>query len=62
MKCVNTCLNFNGNCEEALNFYRTVFGGEFSSKMWFSGIWPETPGMSLAEASLAYLQPKKDVS
>jgi PhnB protein len=30
MTVVNTYLNFNGNCEEAFNFYRSVFGGEFS--------------------------------
>ena len=26
---INIYLNFNGNCEEAFNFYKTVFGGEF---------------------------------
>lgn len=26
---VNPYINFNGNCEEAFNFYRSVFGGEF---------------------------------
>ncbi len=26
---VNPYLNFNGNTEEAFNFYRSVFGGEF---------------------------------
>jgi len=30
MTTVNTYLNFNGNCEEAFNFYKSVFGGEFS--------------------------------
>lgn len=30
MASVNVYLNFNGNCEEAFNFYRSVFGGEFS--------------------------------
>ena len=29
MTTVNIYLNFNGNCEEAFNFYRSVFGGEF---------------------------------
>lgn len=29
MKAVNVYLNFNGNTEEAFNFYRSVFGGEF---------------------------------
>jgi len=26
---INPYLNFNGNCEEAFNFYKSVFGGEF---------------------------------
>ncbi len=26
---VNPYLTFNGNCEEAFNFYKSVFGGEF---------------------------------
>lgn len=30
MTSVNCYLNFNGNCEEAFNHYRSVFGGEFS--------------------------------
>lgn len=29
MASVNVYLTFNGNCEEAFNFYRSVFGGEF---------------------------------
>ena len=29
MAIVNVYLNFDGNCEEAFNFYRSVFGGEF---------------------------------
>ncbi|MDB5198827.1 MAG: hypothetical protein JWO92_790 [Chitinophagaceae bacterium] len=29
MVAVNTYLNFNGNTEEAFNFYKSVFGGEF---------------------------------
>ena len=29
MALVNIYLNFNGNCEEAFNFYKSVFGGEF---------------------------------
>ena len=30
MPSVNVYLTFNGNCEEAFEFYRSVFGGEFS--------------------------------
>ena len=29
MATVNIYLNFNGNCEEAFTFYKSVFGGEF---------------------------------
>ena len=31
MKTINPYLIFNGNCEEAFNFYKSVFGGEFKS-------------------------------
>lgn len=30
MKAANPYLNFNGNTEEAFNFYKSVFGGELS--------------------------------
>ncbi|MDB5118853.1 MAG: glyoxalase [Sphingobacteriales bacterium] len=30
MKQINPYLTFNGNCEEAFNFYKSVFDGEFS--------------------------------
>ena len=33
MKTVNPYLNFNGNTEEAFNFYKSVFGGEFRMVM-----------------------------
>lgn len=39
MATINTYLNFNGNCEEAFNFYKTVFGGEFT----FIGRFEEMP-------------------
>jgi len=32
---VNIYLNFQGNAEEAFEFYRSVFGGEFSSAVRF---------------------------
>lgn len=31
MATVNAYLTFNGNCEEAFNFYKTIFGGEFTT-------------------------------
>ena len=30
MALINPYLNFNGNAEEAFNFYKSVFGGEFA--------------------------------
>ena len=30
MAIINPHINFNGNVEEAFNFYRSVFGGEFA--------------------------------
>ena len=30
---VSPYLTFNGNTEEAFNFYRSVFGGEFETVM-----------------------------
>lgn len=30
MTTINVYLNFKGNCEDAFNFYKSVFGGEFS--------------------------------
>ena len=30
MTTINVYLTFNGNCEEAFNFYKSVFGGEFA--------------------------------
>lgn len=36
MVSINPYLNFPGNTEEAFNFYRSVFGGEFAMLMRFS--------------------------
>lgn len=37
MTMINPYLNFNGNTEEAFNFYRSVFGGEFATLQRFKG-------------------------
>ncbi len=37
---INSYLNFDGQAEEAFNFYKSVFGGEFTGKMKMN----ETPG------------------
>ncbi len=36
MAAINPYLNFAGNTEEAFNFYKSVFGGEFAMIMRFS--------------------------
>jgi len=41
---INTYLTFNGNCEEAFNFYKSVFGGEYLSINRFSEM-PAQEGM-----------------
>ena len=38
MAAFNPYLNFNGNTEEAFNFYKSVFGGEFPMVMRFKDI------------------------
>ena len=38
MAAVNPYLNFNGNTEEAFNFYKSVFGGEFPMVMRFKDV------------------------
>lgn len=49
MAAVHTYLNFNGNCEEAFNFYKSVFGGEFIYMGKF-GEMPPGDGYSVSEA------------
>ena len=50
MASVNLYLNFNGNCEEAFNFYKSAFGGEFQ----YIGRFNEMP------ASDEYKMPESD--
>ena len=45
MSSFNPYLNFAGNTEEAFNFYKSVFGGEFAMVMRFS----DMPGGELPE-------------
>lgn len=48
MATVNAYINFEGNCEEAFNYYKTVFGVEFSMLNRFSEMPPQD-GMELSE-------------
>jgi len=38
MATINPYINFNGNAEEAFNFYKSVFGGEFASVIRFKDL------------------------
>src|SRR6478752_5573899 len=49
MAAINPYINFKGNCEEAFNFYKSVFGGEFP----FVGRYKDMPpseGNKMSEA------------
>lgn len=46
MRQLNPYLSFNGQCEEAFNFYKSVFGGEFNGIM----RWSDNPhGENMSE-------------
>jgi PhnB protein len=46
MAAVNAYINFDGNCDQAFVFYKSVFGGEFQARMSFG----EAPGMDVPAA------------
>ena len=49
---LNTYLNFNGDCRTAFEFYRSVFGGEFTYLVTFADGPPELPPIADAEKGL----------
>ncbi len=46
---VNPYITFNGNCEEAFNFYKSVFGGEFPYIGRFGDMPPSEDGKQVSE-------------
>ena len=48
MATINPYINFNGNAEEAFEFYKSVFGGEFTSVVRFKDM--ESPGFHVSES------------
>ncbi len=50
MVVMNTYLNFSGNTEEAFDFYKSVFGGEFSSLVRFKDM--PMDGMDVSDDDL----------
>lgn len=49
MALINPHINFNGNAEEAFNFYKSVFGGEFSTIVRFKEIASEEYPVAASE-------------
>lgn len=49
MTTVNPYLTFNGNCEEAFSFYKSVFGGEYPHVARFSEMPPQEGMPPLSE-------------
>lgn len=47
MALINPHINFNGNAEEAFNFYKSVFGGDFVKVMRFKDL--PNPGFPIPE-------------
>ncbi len=47
---INPHINFNGNAEEAFNFYKSIFGGEFSNITRFKDIASDEFPISEREA------------
>lgn len=52
---INPYLNFGGNAEEAFNFYRSVFGGEFTGVL----RWKDMPGACEGDQQLAEADKEK---
>jgi PhnB protein len=50
MPTINPYINFNGNAEEAFNFYKSVFGGEFQKVIRFKELDSAEFPVSEAEA------------
>jgi PhnB protein len=48
-------LNFGGDCEAAFDFYRSVFGGEFSNVSRYSDMPPETPGPEVGPDKIMHI-------
>ncbi|MFV0590416.1 MAG: VOC family protein [Draconibacterium sp.] len=49
---INVYLLFNGDCEEAFNFYRSAFGGEFQMISRFKDM-PQVEGQPAADSELS---------
>ena len=56
MALINPHINFNGNAEEAFNFYKSVFGGEFAKIIRFKDLAsPEFPVSKKEENKIMHI-------
>lgn len=56
MALINPYINFNGNTEEAFNFYKSVFGGEFQTVVRFKEMSsPEYPVAEKEENKIMHI-------
>ncbi len=56
MALITPHINFNGNAEEAFNFYKSVFGGEFAKVIRFKDLaGPEFPISEKEENKIMYI-------
>lgn len=56
MAIINPYINFNGNAEEAFNFYQSVFGGEFTKISRFKDLSsPEFPVNEIDANKIMYI-------
>ncbi|QEM06693.1 VOC family protein [Mucilaginibacter rubeus] len=56
MRAINPWINFNGNAQEAFNFYRSVFGGEFTRIIRFKDLaGPEFQVAKSEENKIMYI-------
>ncbi len=54
---INPHINFNGNAEEAFNFYKSVFGGEFTKIIRFKELaGPEFPVAKEEENKIMHIE------
>ena len=55
MATVSPYLNFNGNAEDAFNFYRSVFGGDFQTIMRYKDMPAHAPAGANASERLMHV-------
>ncbi|MGA2296854.1 MAG: VOC family protein [FCB group bacterium] len=61
MKSFNVYLTFPGNCEEAINFYKSCFGGEILSKQTFGDTQMQYPVADEYKSKIMHIDYKSDV-